>query len=222
MFNADGSVGEMCGNGIRCLVAFAFENGMVSGDMTQVVVDTLGGDKTVCPVWENGKVTRATVRMGEPVFSPDDIPVLAPRLDRVMDYPLEVDGQIFNINCISMGNPHAVAFLDDPVDDIQLHQVGPQVEHHPMFPSRVNFEIANVLDEGHIKARVWERGSGLTEACGTGACAVGAVARLSGRVGDDVDVALPGGELRVRWKGWGSEVILEGPVEFVFEGEWPD
>lgn len=222
MFNADGSVGKMCGNGIRCLVAFALEKGILAHDSNHVVVDTLSGYKTVSPVWINGAIKSAAVNMGAPIFNPDDVPVVAPQLDQVMNYPIEVNGQTFSINCVSMGNPHAVAFIEDPVDEMPLHEIGPQIEHHPMFPERVNFEIANLVGEDHIRARVWERGSGLTEACGSGACAIGVVAHLNGRTGGKVNVSLPGGDLRVSWMGQGSEVILEGPVEFVFEGEWPD
>ena len=201
MFNADGSEGEMCGNGIRCLVAFALYKGIVPTGTSPVAVETLAGPRTVTPLWENGRVSSAMVGMGEPMLEPDEIPVLAPRLDQVMEYALQVDGQSFVIGCVSMGNPHAVAFIDTPVDDVPLHEIGPMVEHHPMFPKRVNFEIVNLIDSGRVKARVWERGSGLTEACGTGACAIGVVGLLSGRTGSDLEVALPGGDLRVQWDG---------------------
>ena len=221
MFNADGSEGEMCGNGIRCLVAFALCKGIVPTGTSPVSVETLAGRRTVTPLWENGRVSSAMVGMGEPVLEPDEIPVLAPRLDRVMEYPLQVDGQSFVIGCVSMGNPHAVAFIDTPVDEVPLHEIGPMVEHHPMFPKRVNFEIVNLIDSGRVKARVWERGSGLTEACGTGACAIGVVGLLSGRTRSDLEVALPGGDLRVQWDGR-REVVMEGPVQSVFDGEWPD
>ena len=221
MFNADGSEGEMCGNGIRCLVAFALYKGIVSTGTSPVAVETLAGPRTVTPLWENGRVSSAMVGMGEPMLEPDEIPVLAPRLDQVMEYALQVDGQSFVIGCVSMGNPHAVAFIDTPVDDVPLHEIGPMVEHHPMFPKRVNFEIVNLIDSGRVKARVWERGSGLTEACGTGACAIGVVGLLSGRTGSDLEVALPGGDLRVQWDGR-REVVMEGPVQSVFDGEWPD
>ena len=120
-----------------------------------------------------------------------------------------------------MGNPHAVAFVDQDVDEVSLHEIGPLVEHHPMFPRRINFEIVNVVDSTRLKARVWERGSGLTMACGSGACAIAVAARLHDYTGDEVVIALPGGELLVNWPGQG-EVVLEGPVAEVFDGEWPD
>ena len=221
MFNADGSEGEMCGNGIRCLVAFALTRDIVPCSTSPVVVETLRGNLPVTPLWEDGRVVRATVGMGEPILAAEDVPVLAPGHDTLMDYPLQVDGHTFEISCTSMGNPHAVAFIDTPVDDLPLWQIGPLVENHPMFPNRVNFEVVNVIDDSHVKARVWERGSGQTEACGSGACAIGVIGRLKGLVGDEVDVSLPGGDLNVRWPGAG-DVILEGPVQEVFEGEWPD
>ena len=120
-----------------------------------------------------------------------------------------------------MGNPHAVAFIETPVDEYPLHDIGPKVEHHPMFPERVNFEIVNVIDQNHVKARVWERGSGLTEACGTGACAIVTVGRLRRLTEGDVTVSLPGGDLNINWPGDG-DVIMEGPIEKVFEGNWPN
>ena len=221
MFNADGSEGEMCGNGIRCLVAYALTRGIVPAGTTPVVVETLAGDVEVTPLWDGRRVVRATVAMGEPRFAVQDVPMNAPGRETLIDYPLEVLGKTFKISCVSMGNPHAVAFVDVPVDQVPLHQLGPLVENHDMFPHRVNFEIANVIDSGHVRARVWERGSGLTMACGTGACAVAAVGRLVGLTGDVVTVSLPGGDLIVRWSGKGP-VILEGPVQEVFEGEWPD
>ena len=221
MFNADGSEGEMCGNGIRCFVRYAMDAGVVPPDATPVSVETLAGTLEVTPIWNGDRMVRARVGMGEPRLRPKDIPVLVSDRESVVDYPLPIDGHEFSITCVSMGNPHAVAFLDEPVDEVPLHDLGPLVEVHQMFPRRVNFEIANVIDSGRIDARVWERGSGLTMACGTGACAVAVAARLHERVGDEVSIRLPGGELTVRWPGHG-EVILEGPLEKVFEGEWPD
>ena len=221
MFNADGSEGEMCGNGVRCLAKFALDRGIVPSGTTPVSVETLAGVVRVTPVWDGNEMVRATVDMGEPSLEADDIPVRVTGLDKVLDYPIQVNGHRFFISCVSMGNPHAVAFVDQAVDDIPLHEIGPRVEQHPMFPQRVNFEIVNVIDRTHLRARVWERGSGLTMACGSGACAIAVGAHLHDYIEDDVSVALPGGELRVRWPGRG-QVFLEGPVAGVFEGEWPE
>ncbi len=220
MFNADGSEGMMCGNGIRCLVSFAIDQGIVSHDLPSVSVETLSGVLGVTPIWEGDEMVRARVGMGAPRLRPEDIPVIAPGEEMVMDYPLRVNGHEYRISCVSMGNPHAVAFLDEPVDDVRLFEIGPLVEHHPMFPERVNFEIVNVVDREHLKVRVWERGSGLTMACGTGACAVAVAAHIRNNVSDDVTVVLPGGDLNISWPGHG-DVIMEGPVEKIFEGEWP-
>ena len=223
MFNADGSEGEMCGNGIRCLVRFAFDNGIVAAEKSPVRVETLAGVLDVTPLRDDRQsMVGARVLMGAPRLNPRDVPVDVPDVDVVMNYPLNVDGQEFRMTCVSMGNPHAVVFMDEPVDDFPLTEIGPLVERHPMFPARVNFEIANVLDGGRtIKTRVWERGSGITMACGTGACAVAVAARLNGLAGDRATIALPGGDLTVEWHGKG-EVVLEGPVAQVFDGEWLD
>ena len=221
MFNADGSEGEMCGNGIRCLVRYAQNRGAVPVDISPVTVETAAGVLDVVPIMDGGRLVRARVSMGAPRFRPEDVPVDVAGQEAILGYPLTVDGRTFEISCVSMGNPHAVAFLDEDVDDVRLHEIGPLVEHHPIFPKRVNFEIANVVDSHRIKARVWERGSGLTMACGTGACAVAVAARLHEYVDVDMMVDLPGGELQVRWPGQG-DVVLEGPVEEVFDGEWPD
>lgn len=223
MFNADGSEGEMCGNGIRCLVRFALDNGIVAAGKSPVSVETLAGTLDVLPIWDGADMVGARVGMGEPRLRPQDVPVDLPESDMARDmalnYPMSVNGREFSISCVSMGNPHAVAFIDEPVDEFPLTEIGPLVERHPLFPNRVNFEIANVLHSGSIKTRVWERGSGITMACGTGACAVAVAARLNGLADDRVTVALPGGDLSVEWAGQG-EVVLEGPVAHVFDGEW--
>ena len=221
MYNADGSQGEMCGNGIRCLVKFALDRRVVPCDVSPIAVETLAGVRQVTPVWEDGRMVGASVTMGEPRLRPQDVPVAAPGSGPVMDHPLRVNGYDLSISCVSMGNPHAVAFLREPVDEFPLHEVGPVVERHELFPERVNFEIVNLESRSRLRARVWERGSGLTMACGSGAGALAVAARLHGYVDDDVTVSLPGGDLAVTWEGRG-EVVLEGPVQEVFQGEWPD
>ena len=220
MFNADGSEGKMCGNGIRCLVDFASKHGIVAASAAPVLVETAAGPRRVTPILENGRMVRASVEMEQPLFKATDVPVSVPGSETVTDYPISIDGYDFKISCVSMGNPHAVAFIDTPVDELKLHEIGPQVEHLPMFPERVNFEVVNVVDATRVTARVWERGSGLTEACGTGACAIVAVGRLKGILGDEVEVGLPGGDLKITWPGEG-DVIMEGPIQEVFEGDWP-
>ena len=225
MFNADGSEGEMCGNGIRCFAKYAIERAIAKPGEGCLTVETLAGIRTIVPRVKNGRVVSARVAMGVPRFDPAEVPVLldsppARTLgDAVVDYPLDIDGCQLNLSFVSMGNPHAVAFIDKPVDDYSLHSIGPQVEHHPMFPRRVNFEIVNLIDPGHANVRVWERGSGETMACGSGASAVAAVARLMDRGSDKIDITLPGGTLTIEWDGVG-EVYMEGPAEEVFSGEW--
>ena len=222
MFNADGSEGMMCGNGIRCFIRFGLDNSAFSQATTSFDIETASGVLNVRPIWESGAMTRASVGMGAPIFRPSDIPVNAPdAMNPVLDYPIAVDGVELLLTCVSMGNPHAVMFLDQPVEDYPLTTIGPKVENHPAFPARVNFEVVNVIDSGRIRVRVWERGSGITLACGTGACAVVVAARLHGLVGNKVAVVLPGGELEVSWSGDG-EVILEGPVAHIFDGDWPE
>ncbi len=166
----------------------------------------------------------ARVAMGEPVFTPAYIPVDAGAMgnpDRVLDYPLEVGGRTLKITCLAVGNPHAVALLDEPVDEFPLLEIGPLVESHALFPNRINFEIANVLGRGRLKARIFERGAGETLSSGTGTAAVAVAAKVHGHTDDEVVVEVPGGELRLRWPGAG-EVYLEGPAVEVFEGVWPE
>ena len=220
MFNADGSEGEMCGNGIRCLVAFAIDEGIVRKNEGLKTVETGAGVLTVTPEFNGNEMTNASVGMGYPVFEPSKVPVNILVGDwPILNYPLAVDGYDLELTFVSMGNPHAIAFIDDDVDNFPLESVGPKVENHSLFPNKVNFEITNVLTERHVKTRVWERGSGITMACGTGACAVMAAAKLKNLVGDCVEVGLPGGILEVRWTGCG-EMTMRGPVKTVFKGEW--
>ena len=219
MFNADGSEGRMCGNGIRCLVAFAVEIGMIPAERSPVAVETASGVAQVTPIWKDGRMTRARVDMGEPRFQAGEVPFDVPGHATLEDYPLSVDGETFAITGVSMGNPHAVAVVDEPVDGIELARLGPLMERNKSFPEGVNFGLVNVLSRDALKVRVWERGSGLTMACGTGACAAAVVTRRKGLTGDTVTVALPGGELRIEWPGRGP-VMMEGPIVKVFDGRW--
>jgi diaminopimelate epimerase len=224
MFNADGSEGEMCGNGIRCFAKYAIERGIASPSTDGLKVETLAGIRTVVPVYTGERISAARVSMGLPRLNPEDLPAsLDPALGYlrgpVVNYPLRVDGSNLRLTLVSMGNPHAVAFVDQLVREFPLHTIGPKVEHHPMFPRRVNFEIVNSSGSNRFTARVWERGSGETMACGTGACAIAVAARLLGLSRGKVDIKLPGGILTVDWDGEG-EVFLEGPAEEVFSGEW--
>ena len=227
MFNADGSEGEMCGNGIRCFAKYAIERDIAQPGDSGLHVETLAGIRTIVPVIDRSKVVRARVAMGAPHLEPEEVPVTLPSPPQknvgsaVVDYPVEIGGVSLNLSFVSMGNPHAVAFIQQPVDEFPLHTIGPQVERHPMFPRRVNFEIVNLLGRDHLRARVWERGSGETMACGTGACGIAVASRLLGLTGDSVDITLPGGTLNISWDGQG-EVYMEGDAVEVFEGEWRD
>jgi len=217
LFNADGSEAEVCGNGLRCIAAFALERGLASGDRLEVV--TGSGVREVIAYREGSRVTRARVNMGAPRFHPRDIP-LAGEFGGgpLLDFPLEVMGRELRLGFVSMGNPHAVLFLEASPDEFPLEHIGPAVEHHPLFPNRTNFEVARNLPSGEFEVRVWERGVGETLACGSGACAVAAVARAAGRAGEKVDIRLKGGVLRVLAAG--EELWLEGPVAAVFYGRW--
>ena len=220
MFNADGSEGVMCGNGIRCLVAFAMSEGLVDSNANVISVETGAGVLDVRPTFGNSGMNGATVDMGEPILRPSVIPVdLTDESFPVVDYPLEVNGRKFLMTFVSMGNPHAVTFIEEDVSNFPLEDIGPVVENHKIFPNKVNFEVVNVVSETHLKVRVWERGSGITMACGTGACAVVVAAHMKGLVGDQVNIELPGGMLGINWSGKGS-ILMEGPVEEVYRGQW--
>ena len=217
IFNADGSEGKMCGNGIRCVGKFVYDNGLVPSDKTTVTIDTLSGIKTLELTVRDGKVQSARVDMGAAILSPADIPVKYDG-DRMIDVPLEVDGKTWNVTAVSMGNPHCVTFVDD-VDSLTLEKLGPHFENHPVFPERVNTEFVRVIDDHTLQMRVWERGSGETWACGTGACATAVAACLNGycQKGDDITVRLRGGDLVIRYTD--DTVIMTGPASTVFEGE---
>lgn len=217
IFNADGSEGKMCGNGIRCVGKYLYDNGMV-GDRTTITVDTLSGVKTLVLTAENGKMLSARVDMGPAILTPHDIPVLLAG-DTVIGAPLVIDERVYHITCVSMGNPHCVIFLNEDIETLDLERLGPKFEHNTLFPERVNTEFVNTLPDGSLKMRVWERGSGETWACGTGACAVGVAAVLTGRAekSQDITVHLRGGDLTVRYTE--ETVFMTGAATTVFKGE---
>ncbi len=219
MYNADGSRAEMCGNGIRCVAKYVYDYGLT--DKTRISVDTLAGIKYLDLTVENGKVSQVKVDMGRPILEPEKIPVQAEG-DRVVNEPLLVDGKEYRMTCVSMGNPHAVIFVDQDVKELPLEQIGPAFENHERFPKRINTEFARVLDRRTVEMRVWERGSGETLACGTGTCATAVACILNGLTDDEMTVHLLGGDLYIKWDREKDTVYMTGPAETVFEGEWPE
>lgn len=219
MYNADGSRGAMCGNGIRCVGRYVHDRGLT--DRTKLTVETPAGVKTLQLHLQDGKAVSATVDMGSPAFAAADVPVRTEK-DRFVRETVHLDGRDWSVTALSVGNPHAVIFLEEDVDSLQLERIGPQFENHPLFPERVNTEFVNVLKDGSLKMRVWERGSGETLACGTGATAVLAAATVCGYADGEADVLLRGGTLHVRWDRAENRLYMTGPAEFVFDGELPD
>ena len=215
MYNADGSQGKMCGNAIRCVGKYVFDHGMTK--KRELAVETLAGTKYLSLNVSGDKVSEVTVLMGVPVFEPEKIPVVAEGKS-VVDMPVTVDGRKYRITVVSMGNPHAVIFVED-TKNFPIEKIGPLFERHEMFPERVNTEFVKVLDRENINMRVWERGSGETWACGTGACA-SAVASVINRYTDGkVTVHMLGGNLHIRYDGEGGQVHMTGPAVEVFRGE---
>ena len=217
MYNADGSRGEMCGNGIRCVAKYVYDYGLT--DKTHISVETLGGIKYLDLTVEDGKVVLVRVDMGSPILTPAQIPVIADESEAVA-VPILVDETEYQMTCVSMGNPHAVVFIDQDVKEFPLETVGVKFENHERFPKRVNTEFVNVLDRHTAQMRVWERGSGETLACGTGACAVAVACALNGLTEDEVTVKLLGGDLQIKWDREKNTVYMTGPAEVVFDGEW--
>lgn len=217
MYNADGSRGEMCGNGIRCVAKYVYDYGLT--DKTDISVETLGGIKYLELTVEDGKVRTVKVDMGKPELEPQKIPVKADG-DKAVDEPILVGGEEYRMTCVSMGNPHAVVFVGCDVRDFPLEEIGPKFESHERFPNRVNTEFVRVIDRHTAEMRVWERGSGETLACGTGACAVAVACVLNGLTEDEVTVRLLGGDLQIRWDREKDTVYMTGPAEIVFDGEW--
>ena len=220
IFNADGSEAEMCGNGIRCVAKFAVEEGLVPDGRESITVETLAGIKTLQLVRDGlGVIQSARVDMGPPSFDPASLPATVEGSGPVIDLPLTVGGVELRLTLVSVGNPHAIHYLDADPDSFPLGQVGPLVENHALFPRRTNFQVVQILDRGHVKHRVWERGSGITLASGTSASAVCAASRLRGFTGDKIVDSLPGGDLTLEWDGSGS-VFMTGPATRVMDGEW--
>ena len=217
MYNADGSRGEMCGNGIRCVAKYVYDYGLT--DKTSISVETLAGIKYLDLTVEDGIVVLVKVDMGKPMLRPEEVPVVSEK-EEVIDEPITVDGQEYRMTCVSMGNPHAVVFIDQDVKEFPLETVGVKFENHERFPKRVNTEFVNVLDRHTAQMRVWERGSGETLACGTGACAVAVACALNGLTEDEVTVKLLGGDLQIKWDREKNTVYMTGPAEVVFDGEW--
>ena len=220
MFNADGSEAEMCGNASRCVAKYLYERGLTK--KREIALDTKAGIKYlqlfIDP--QTDTVQRVRVNMGKATVSSQSIPVVS-ELPEVIDQPLTIDGKEFRITCVSMGNPHAVIFTSD-IDNLKLDEIGPKIENHPMFPQRTNVEFIEVVDRNTFKMRVWERGSGETLACGTGACASVVAGVLTDRCDTRVTVKLKGGDLDIEWDKTNNQVYLTGDAHFVFKGEIPD
>ena len=217
MYNMDGSRAEMCGNGIRCVAKFVYDKGLTN--RTHISIVSAGKVKYLDLTTENGKVSTVKVNMGAPILKAADIPVIADREEEpVIGGNIEIDGKNYKMTCVSMGNPHAVVFMDD-VAGLPIEKIGPLFENHERFPKRTNTEFVKVIDREHVEMRVWERGTGETLACGTGACATVVACILNGLTNDTVTVKLLGGSLRIQWDRQENLVYMTGPATTVFEGE---
>jgi diaminopimelate epimerase len=220
MFNADGSESEMCGNGVRCVAKYIHDHGIARKG--RVTIETGRGILTldVEIEAEGGKARRIRVDMGAPILQGSDIPTKLPG-DPPVDVPLTVEGRRLEVTAVSMGNPHAVVYVPD-VERYPVEALGPLLEHHPAFPRRVNVHFVTVLGPDEVRMRTWERGSGITLACGTGACAVCVAGVLTGKTGPKILAHLPGGDLALEWAGDGHSVFMTGPATEVFSGEWDE
>ncbi|GAB7388929.1 diaminopimelate epimerase [Bacillaceae bacterium] len=219
MFNADGSEGKTCGNGLRCVAKYVYDHGLTR--KRRFSIETLGGIVEPEVHVENGKVKKVTIDMGEPSLARKSIPMAGENGEKpVIDQPLVVAGETYRITAVSMGNPHCVIFVDD-ADSADVARIGPKLEKHPLFPEGTNVEFIQVLNEQEMIFRVWERGSGITLACGTGACAAVVAAVLNGKTKRNVTVHLLGGDLQIEWKEGNNRVYMTGPAEEVFTGEYP-
>ena len=220
MYNADGSRGEMCGNGIRCVVKYVYDYGLT--DKTHISVEPLGGIKYLDLTVKDGKVALVRVDMGEPELDPEKIPIImkgySDETDRVLNAQIKVDGKEYHMTGVSMGNPHDVVYIDN-VQGLDIEKIGPKFENHERFPQRINTEFARVIDRKTVEMRVWERGSGETLACGTGACAVAVASILNGYTEREVEIRLLGGNLQIEWNEEDNHVYMTGPATVVFDGE---
>jgi diaminopimelate epimerase len=216
MFNADGSESEMCGNGVRCVAKYIHDHGIAP--RRRVTIETGRGVLTLDLEVDGGKVRRVRVDMGAPILQASDIPTTLPG-DPPVNVPLTILGERLEVTAVSMGNPHAVVYVAD-VDLFPVETFGPLLEDHPAFPRRVNAHFVTVLGPGEVRMRTWERGSGITLACGTGACAVCVAGVLTGATGPKILAHLPGGDLDLEWPGEGQSVFMTGPAAEVFSGEW--
>lgn len=214
MYNADGSQGAMCGNGIRCVAKYVYDYGLT--DKTNISVDTKSGIKYLDLTVANGKVALVKVNMGRPELNAEKIPMIYKK-QQVIQQPLAVKDNIYEVTAVSMGNPHVIVYMDQ-IRDLAIEKIGPDFEKHPAFPEGVNTEFVHVIDRKTVEMRVWERGSGETLACGTGACAVAVACVLNGYTEEEVTVRLLGGELKIFWNRKENLVYMTGPAEVVFDG----
>lgn len=225
MFNPDGSESEACGNGLRCLVEYVINMNLANIEAQEISVETMAGIRKARIYRAKDKPAKIQVSMGTPKFAAEDIPVVIEDdrglvdIKSMLNYPVTVEGRELLLNLVSIGNPHAVYFYQHPLSDFPLLQIGPKVEHLSIFPNRINFEVARVMNRRQIEARVWERGAGETLGCGSGACAMAVAAQLHGYIDNKVDIKLAGGILEVEWDGVG-EIFISAPAKIVFRGEW--
>lgn len=217
MYNADGTRAEMCGNGIRCVAKYVYDKGLT--DREQISIVSFGNVKYVDLYVENGLVRSVKVNMGAPVLEAKKVPVKS-AMERSVDEPITVNGKEYRMTCVSMGNPHAVVFMEN-IAKLDIASIGPLFENHEVFPNRTNTEFVEVVDRTHVNMRVWERGTGETLACGTGCCATVAACVLNGLTEDGVTVRVLGGEIDIRWDRNKNLIYMTGPAETVFEGEFP-
>ncbi|MDD6811519.1 MAG: diaminopimelate epimerase [Lachnospiraceae bacterium] len=218
MYNADGSRAEMCGNGIRCVAKYVYDKGLT--DKTKISIISSGKIKYLELFLKDGKVDTVKVNMGEPELLAEKIPVLVDGTkEKVVEEPIMVCGKEYKMTCVSMGNPHAVVFMED-VENLKIEQIGPYFEKHERFPKKTNTEFVKVLDRKNVQMRVWERGTGETLACGTGCCATVVACILNGLTDESVTVKLLGGEIDITWDREANLVYMTGPAVTVFEGEW--